>query len=99
MVDRETLPELLKILDPEGVELRAKRSLKRRQYSTRGPNFYGTWTATISWNPLVSTFMEPSTELAGEFYGSMLASQTMILPLFVSTLLTVCDNLGEQQVL
>ena len=39
IVDRETVRELLKILDPEGVELRAKRSLKRRQYRTKGPNF------------------------------------------------------------
>ena len=39
IVDRETVRELLKILDSEGVELRAKRSLKRRQYRTRGPIF------------------------------------------------------------
>ena len=39
VVDRETVRELLKILDPEGVELRGKRSLKRRQYRTKGPNF------------------------------------------------------------
>ena len=38
IVDRETVRELLKILDPKGVELRAKRSLKRRQYRTKGPN-------------------------------------------------------------
>ena len=38
VVDRETVRELLKILDPEGVELRARRSLKRRQYRTKGPN-------------------------------------------------------------
>ena len=38
VVHRETVRELLKILDPEGVELRARRSLKRRQYRTKGPN-------------------------------------------------------------
>ena len=39
VVDKETVRKLLKILDPEGVELRARRSLKRRQYRTKGPNY------------------------------------------------------------
>ena len=39
VVDRETVRELLKILDPEGVELRGRRSLKRRQYRNKGPNY------------------------------------------------------------
>ena len=38
VVGKETVPELLKILDPEGVELRASHRLKRRQYITKGPN-------------------------------------------------------------
>ena len=39
VVDKETVRKLLKILDPEGVELRARRSLKKRQYRTKGPNY------------------------------------------------------------
>ncbi|XP_068698743.1 uncharacterized protein [Montipora foliosa] len=39
VVDRETVRELLKILDPEGVEQRARHRLKRRQYRTKGPNY------------------------------------------------------------
>lgn len=39
VVDRKTVRELSKILHPEGVELRAKRSLKRRQHRTRGSIF------------------------------------------------------------
>ena len=38
VVGKETVRELLKILDPEGVELRASHRLKRRQYITKGPN-------------------------------------------------------------
>ena len=37
--DRETVMELLKILDPEGVELRGRHSLKRRQYRNKRPNY------------------------------------------------------------
>ena len=36
-------------------------------------------------------------DLVGEFYGLTLDTPTMILPLFLSTLLTVCDNLEELQ--
>lgn len=39
IVDRKAVRELLKILHPEGAESRAKRSLKRRQYRTRGSIF------------------------------------------------------------
>ena len=51
----------------------------------------------MSWKRLVSVSMEPSTDLVGEFYGSMSPSLTMILLSFVSTLLTVCDRLEEQE--
>ena len=37
-VDKETVRQLLKILDPEGVEARSKHRLQRRQYKTEGPN-------------------------------------------------------------
>ena len=36
--DKETVRELLKILDPEGVELRSRHQLRRREYNTAGPN-------------------------------------------------------------
>ena len=38
VVGKENVRELLKIRDPEEVELRAKRRLKRRQCITREPN-------------------------------------------------------------
>ena len=38
VVDKETLRELLKILDPDGVSVRSKQRLRRRQYITKGPN-------------------------------------------------------------
>jgi len=38
VVGKETAREILKILDPERVELRARHRLKRRQYITKGPN-------------------------------------------------------------
>jgi len=38
VVGKETVQALLKILDPDGVELRARHSLKGRQYITKGPN-------------------------------------------------------------
>ena len=38
VVGKETVRELLNILDPEGVEIRARHRLKRRQYITKGPN-------------------------------------------------------------
>ena len=37
-VDKDTVRNLLKILDPEGVEARSKHRLLRRQYKTEGPN-------------------------------------------------------------
>ena len=36
--DRDTVRELLKILDPVGVEARSRHRLQRRQYKTAGPN-------------------------------------------------------------
>ena len=36
--DRETVRELLKILDPVGVKARSRQRLQRRQYKTAGPN-------------------------------------------------------------
>ena len=36
-------------------------------------------------------------DVAGEFYGLTLDTLTMILPLFLSTLLTVSSNLEELQ--
>ena len=39
VVDKETVGELLKILDPDGVAARSKRHrMQRRQYRTKGPN-------------------------------------------------------------
>ena len=36
--DKETVRELLRILDPEGVELRSRHRLQRRKYKTAWPN-------------------------------------------------------------
>ena len=38
-VRRDTVMRALSIIDPEGVERRKKRALKRRRYGTPGPNF------------------------------------------------------------
>ena len=39
VVDRETVRTILKTLDPDGVERRSKRKLKRRKYHSKGPNY------------------------------------------------------------
>ena len=39
VVGGETVRELLKIIDREGVEKRLRHRLKRRQYQTKGPNY------------------------------------------------------------
>ena len=38
-VARETVRIILKVLDPNGVETRSRRRLRRREYRGRGPNF------------------------------------------------------------
>ena len=38
-VRRDTVMKSLRIIDPEGVECRKRRRLKRRRYGTPGPNF------------------------------------------------------------
>lgn len=38
-VSRETVAGLLSILDPEGVELRKRKRLRRREYYAKGPNY------------------------------------------------------------
>jgi hypothetical protein len=38
VLDQETVRELLHIIDPEGIEYRKKRRLRRRVYSNKGPN-------------------------------------------------------------
>ena len=37
-IDKEFVRQLLKILDPEGVETRSKHRLRRREYKAEGPN-------------------------------------------------------------
>ena len=39
VVDKETVRLILKTLDPEGVERRSRRRLKRRKYYAKGPNY------------------------------------------------------------
>lgn len=39
VVDRETVRNILKTLDPDGVERRSKHRLKRRKYKSKGPNY------------------------------------------------------------
>lgn len=39
IVDRETVRLALKVIDPDGEEMRKKRRLKRRKYSCPGPNY------------------------------------------------------------
>jgi hypothetical protein len=39
VVQKETIRHLLKLLDPNGVETRQRRCLKRRNYCGKGPNF------------------------------------------------------------
>lgn len=39
VVRQETVRVLLKILDPNGVNLRKRRRLRRRQYFNKGPNY------------------------------------------------------------
>ena len=55
-IDRETVRCALKVLDPEGVDCRLSKKLKRRQYHVRGPN--DTWhiDGTISSNSLVFAY-------------------------------------------
>ena len=38
-VSRKTVYSLMKILDPEGIEIRKKGRLKRREYFSKGPNY------------------------------------------------------------
>ena len=39
IVTRNIVRQVLKILDPEGVQARSRRRLRRRNYSTKGPNY------------------------------------------------------------
>ena len=94
VVDRETVFELLKTGDPEGVGLQAKRSLKRRQYRTKGHNFLWHIDGYDKLKPFGVCIHGAIDDLVGEFYGSMLASLTMIFLSFVRPFLTV---LGEQR--
>lgn len=38
VVTQDTIRRIIKLVDPQGVELRRSRCLRRRQYSCRGPN-------------------------------------------------------------
>ena len=39
VASRETVRQILKIVDPEGIERRSRHRLKRRQYKAKGPNY------------------------------------------------------------
>ena len=38
-ISRHKVATLMKEIDPDGVEVRKRRRLRRREYSSRGPNF------------------------------------------------------------
>lgn len=38
-IDRESVRMILRVLDPDGVSSRRQRRLRRRQYTTKGPNY------------------------------------------------------------
>ena len=38
IVQQDTIRQIVKFLDPQGVELRRSQRLRRRQYNTKGPN-------------------------------------------------------------
>ena len=94
VVGKETVGELLKILDPEGVELRARHRLKRRQYITKGPNHLWHIDGYDKLKPFGCCIYGAIDGFSSEFYGLTLDTPTMILPLFLST---VCGNLEELQ--
>ena len=50
VVQRDTVYAIMKILDPEGLELRRRGRLKRRKYfgPKEDPNICGTWTPMIN---------------------------------------------------
>lgn len=39
VIDKESVRLILKVLDPEGVELRSRRRLRRRNYYSKGPDY------------------------------------------------------------
>lgn len=51
VVSQDTVRCIIKLVDPQGVELRQAWRLRRRQYSCRGPNgsLYITWKSWILW--------------------------------------------------
>lgn len=48
VVDRETVRTILKTLDPDGVERRSKRKLKRRNITAKDQTTFGTLTGTTN---------------------------------------------------
>ena len=48
VVSQDTIGQLIKLLDPEGVEQRRVRRLRRRYYRSKGPMCSGTWMGTIN---------------------------------------------------
>ena len=67
-VRRDTIMQCLRVIDPEGVDRRKRRRLKRRRYATPGPNFL--WHALMAginlilsmeqWMAFVGVFMAGS---------------------------------------
>lgn len=84
------------VIDPEGVERRKRRRLKRRRYSNPGPNFL--WHVD-GWDKLAlfGFFIHEAVDgfSVGEFFGWRSVQQKRILELLLRTTSLQCDNLKE----
>ena len=84
VVGRETVRELLNIIDREGVEKRLRHRLKGRQYQTKGPNFCGILMDMTNKNLLVFVSMVQLTATVDVYCGWRLDPPTMTLQLLPS---------------
>ena len=89
--------ELLKILDPEGVELRGRCSLKRRQYRKKGPNYLWHIKGYDKLKPFGFCIHGAIDGFSRNILWLDVGPTNNDPSVIVSTLLTVCDNLQGQQ--
>lgn len=77
-VKRDNVMNYLRIIDPAGVECRKRRHLKRRRYTTPGPNFMWHIDSWYKPSPYGFTFTVRSTVIQGAYYGWRLNRRTKI---------------------
>ena len=97
-ISKEHVRKALFNIDPEGVSMRKKKTIKRRTYETNGQFDISILMEIINWKGLVSSFASVLMDLVGSWFGFLFQPQIMILLLLQIFILKLLQIWAEHQI-